>query len=85
MESVQAGVDKSTFVTGLHQSQDFPYHTQHFICHLHIGMCVVLYRFIVQVLNLAIGNIQQYIYFINLCNGIPLVWCFSITIVYWKV
>jgi hypothetical protein len=43
--------------------EDFPQHTQLFTCHLHSSMCIVLNNFMVQVFNLAIGNIQKYMFY----------------------
>jgi hypothetical protein len=54
---------KSNFLTGLHQREDFPYQTQLFICHFHSWMCVGLNNFMVQIFNVAFGNIQQYIFY----------------------
>jgi hypothetical protein len=35
------------------------HNTHSFSCHLHTRMCIVLNNFMVQVFNVAIGNIQQ--------------------------
>jgi hypothetical protein len=44
--------------------ESMTFHNIHsFSCHLHPRMCIVLNNFMVQVFNLAIGNIQQYIFY----------------------